>query len=248
MLSGLRRSLARHHQLAVAVLAVGLLFGGTRVGAQTNTRTEPPVVVVQGEGVVRLAPDQAFITLGAESRSRNPKEAQAANAEAMNAVQQKLAAAGVPKEAIRTVTVSLQLEYDYANGRQTPRGYVARNVIEVRVDALARLGEIMDAAVGSGATSIQGLRFDLKERAANERDALTRAVRDGMARAEAAASGANSTIDRVIRIEEHGVRVMPPVPIMADRVAMTAAAPPPTPVAEGEIEIRAAVTVTVAIK
>jgi uncharacterized protein YggE len=125
---------------------------------------------------------------------------------------------------------------------------VARNVIEVRVDDLNRLGDVMDAAVGSGATSIQGLRFDLKQREASERDALTRAVRDAMARAEAAAAGARTSIDRVIRIEESAVRVMPPVPMMAERMAVAGAAPAPTPVAEGEIEIRATVTVTVAIK
>jgi uncharacterized protein YggE len=218
------------------------------VEAQTNTRTDPPVVVVQGEGVVRHAPDQAFVTVGAESRSMTPREAQTANAQAMTGVQQKIAALGVPKDAVRTVTVTLHQEFDYANGRQTPRGYVARNVIEVRVDDLNRLGDVLDAAVGSGATSIQGLRFDLKQRDESERDALTRAVRDAMARAEAAAAGARTTIDRVIRIEEARVRVTPPVPMMADRMAMTAAQPAPTPVAEGEIEIRATVTVTVAIK
>jgi uncharacterized protein YggE len=217
------------------------------VEAQSTTRTELPVVVVQGEGVVRQAPDQAFVTIGAESRSRNPREAQSTNAQAMTAVQQKIAALGVPKDAVRTVTVTLQQEFDYADGRQTPRGYVARNVIEVRVDDLNRLGDVMDAAVGSGATSIQGLRFDLKQRDAIERQALTEAVRDAMARAEAAAVGARTTIDRVIRIEESRVRVTP-VPLMADRMAMTAAQPAPTPVAEGEIEIRATVTVTVAIK
>jgi uncharacterized protein YggE len=227
--------------------AASLVVGSSMSWAQGVPAAEPPVVVVQGEGVVRVAPDQAFVRIGAESRSRNPKEAQSANAEAMTAVQQRLATAGVPKDAVRTVSISLQQEFDFAGGRQTPRGYVARNVIEVRVDDLARLGEVMDASVGSGATSIQGLRFDLKERDANEREALRRAVADALARADAAASGAKRTVERVIRIAEAApVSVIRPE-AAAFRVA-AADAPASTPIAEGEIEIRAQVTVTAVIK
>jgi uncharacterized protein len=95
---------------------------------------------------------------------------------------------------------------------------------------------------------IHGLRFDLKNRSALEREALQRAVADGLARAEAAASGARRSVDRVVRIEEAGVKggPLPPQPMMAMRATVEAA--PPTPVAAGEIEIRAQVNVTVAIK
>ena len=166
----------------------------------------------------------------------------------MSAVQQKLAAAGIAKDAVRTVIVSLQQEFDYNNGRQTPRGYVARNIIEVRVDDLAKLGDVMDASVGSGATSIQGLQFDLKDRAATEREALTRAVADAMARAAAAAAGAKRTVDRVVRIDETpAVSQFRPQAAPFRTMAADAAAPT-TPVAEGELEIRAQVTVTAVIK
>src|SRR5690606_29584124 len=143
--------------------------------------------------------------------------------------------------------ISLQQEFDYAGGRQTPRGYVARNTIEVRVDDLGRLGEVMDASVGSGATSVHGLRFDLKQRNASEREALTLAVADAMLRAEAAASGAKRTVDRVVRIAEGAPISIVRPEAAAFRVA-AADQPAPTPVAEGEIEIRAQVTVTAVIK
>lgn len=231
----------------IVIACLGSLVLGTSPSwAQSAPAAEPPVVVVQGEGVVRQAPDQAFVRIGAESRSRNPKDAQNTNAEAMTAVQQRIAAAGVPKDAVRTVAISLQQEFDYTGGRQTPRGYVARNIVEVRVDDLARLGDVMDASVGSGATSIHGLRFDLKQRGAAEREALTLAVADALARAEAAASGAKRSVDRVVRIAEGA-----PVTVIRPEAAafrVAADAPASTPVAEGEIEIRAQVTVTAVIK
>ena len=51
------------------------------------------------------------------------------------------------------------------------------------MDDLTRLGDVLGASVSSGATSIHGLQFDLKERTKFEREALTRAVADATARA-----------------------------------------------------------------
>src|SRR5262245_60279633 len=237
------------HGLSIVLLAGGILALSTPgAAAQTPNPNEPPVIVVSGEGVVKAAPDQAFVRIGAETRSKVAKEAQSQNATAMSAVQQRLTAAGIPKDAIRTASFDLQMEYDYANGRQVPRGFVARNTIDVRVDDLSRISDVLDSVTASGATTIHGLRFDLKNRAGIEREALQRAVSDGMARADSAASGAKRAIDRVVRIEETGGRggPMPPQPMMAMRANMEPA--PSTPIAAGEIEIRAQVNVTVAIK
>jgi len=194
---------------------------------------------------VTAVPDQAWIRIGAENRSKVSKDAQARNAEAMTAVQQKLAALGIPKDAVRTIAIDLQMEYDYANGRQTPRGYVARNTIEVRVDDFAKLGDVLDAAVGSGATNLHGLRFDVKRREALEREAMQLAVVNALGRAEALAAGAKRSIDRVLRIEESSVSRGGEMPVMAMRMKAEDAG---TPVAAGELEIRAQVRLTASLR
>ena len=206
---------------------------------------EPPQVIVTGEGLVKATPDQAWINIGAENRSRISKDAQQRNAEAMTAVQQKIAAFGIPKDAIKTTAIDLQMEFDYANGKQTPRGYVARNTIEVRVDDLTKVGDVLDAVVNSGATMIHGLRFDVKERSQLEAAALQSAVKNAMAKATAVASGAGRVIDRVTKIEE--TSSVEPRPMMRE-YAMSARADAQTPVAPGELEIRAHVRLTAAIK
>ena len=163
--------------------------------------------------MVRRAPDQAFVTVSVESRARNPRDAQRQNAEAMTAVQQRIAAAGVPKDAVRTLGYNIQQEFDYVEGRRVARGYLARNAVEVRVDAIDRTGDILDAAVQAGATSVASVRFDLKDRAAAEREALRLAVVDARARADAAAAGAGRAVDRVLRIDD-----TPPGPASDRRV------------------------------
>jgi uncharacterized protein YggE len=208
---------------------------------------ETPSIVVSGEGIVKATPDQAWVRIGTESRSKTSRDAQQRNAEVMTAVQQKLASLGIPKDAIKTVGVDLQLEFDYQNGKQTPRGYVARNTIEVRVDDLAQVGGVLDAAVGSGATTIHGLRFDVKARETIEQEALKTAVGNAMTKANAVASGAKRAVDRIVRIEEVFVGGGGPQPMM-ERAVMMKMADTPTPVEAGEIEIRAQVRLTVAIK
>ena len=210
--------------------------------------SDTPVIVTTGQAVVQRAPDRAWVTIAAETRARTAAEAQRGNAEAMSAVIAKIKSAGISADAIQTVGYDLQPEFDYANGRQTLRDYVARNQVQVRVDALGTLGDVIGAAVASGATNVSGVRFDLKDRAEAEREALSHAVADAVARAQAAAAGARVTFDRVLRIEEDRDFVTPqprPVAMMA-RQSVEAA--PSVPVEAGQIEIRARVTVTSAIK
>lgn len=233
----------------IATVALALLLPSSTAMAQTAAPPpDDPVVVVSGEGLVKAAPDQAWVTLATESRSKKPNEAQQQNADTMAAVQQKLLAAGISKDAIRTVSYDLQLESDWVNGRQVPRGYVARNLVEVRLDDIARVGEVIDLAVTSGANAVHNVRFDLKSRDALEREALKRATADARQRAEAAAAGAGRAIDRVIRIEEPANRpVPPPVPVMS-RAAMAADERAQTPIVAGDIEIRATVVITATLK
>lgn len=209
--------------------------------------TNEPVVVASGQGLVLAVPDRAWITIGAESRASNPREAQRLNAEAMRPVQEKLRSAGIPSDAIRTVSYDLQEEVDYVNNKRVRRGYIARNAIEVRVDAIDRLGEYLDMAVGSGATSVNGIRFDLKDQAKLEREALRLAVADARAKVEAAAAGAGRTVDRIVRIEEQGV-VVPPMPVRMMREVAQATVDAAPPVSAGQTEIRARATVTASMK
>jgi uncharacterized protein len=233
----------------VAIVAM-VLVPMVASGQQTTTTAPPqePTVVASGQGIVFAVPDRAWITIGAESRASSPREAQRLNAEAMRPVQDKLKAAGIPADAIRTASYDVQYEWDFVNGKRVGRGYVARNTIEVRIDTVDRIGEYLEIAVGSGATSLGGIRFDLKDQARLEREALRLAVADARAKAEAAAAGAGKAIDRILRIEEQGV-VVPPIPIpMARQSLQAAAADAAPPISVGQAEIRARAIVTATLK
>jgi uncharacterized protein len=243
-------------QLAIAFMvaaattpaSAGVELAGTEAEveqAQEPTRAMPrDVVVVTSEAVVKRAAEIAIVTVTAQAQSKVPKDAQQQAAKAMTSVQQRLEQAGFSGKAVRTLRYSVQPEFDYVSGRQTLRGYVARNSIEVRVDPVDRAGEVLDIVVQSGATTVENLRFDLKDRTEIEREALTEAVKAARVRAEAAAAGAGRSIDRLVRVEDQSVSE-PPRPLATMRVEADAA---PTPIQPGEIEVRARVTVTAQLK
>ncbi|HEV8393263.1 MAG TPA: SIMPL domain-containing protein [Vicinamibacterales bacterium] len=205
------------------------------------------VVVVSGEGLVQATPDRAWIMVSAESRAPSPREAQRRTADLMRPVFDALRSARVPDEAVRTTGYDLQQEFDFTNGKRVARGYVARNSVEVRVDDVGRVGELLEAVVNQGATSVSGLRFDMKDQAKLEREAVRRAVTNARLKAEAAAAGAGRALDRLLRIQEAG-STPPPVPMPFARAVVAEAGGGAPPVAAGQIEVRAQVTVTFSLK
>ena len=231
----------------VCILNLAFFIAALPAYAQQPAAPAEPVVVTNGEGIVHVAPDRAWITISAESRASSAREAQRRNTEAMTPVLTKLKSSGVAADAIRTVAYDVQYEWDFVNGKRVGRGYVARNSVEVRVDNVERVGEYLEIAVASGATSLGGVRFDLKDRAKHEREALRLAVADARARADAVVAGAGRSIERIIRIEEWPVEGGPvPLPRMVRQELQVAAAAPP--IETGQTEIRARVTLTAVIK
>jgi uncharacterized protein len=234
-------------KLAALAMVLTLPMVQSAASAQPTTANDGAVVITSGEGVVKRAPDQAWVTIAAESRAKTPAEAQKLNADAMSGVMQKVKGIGLPAEAIQTSGYELRPEFDYANNRQTLRGYVARNAIEVRVDDLPKLGQVLDVAVAAGATSVSGIRFDIKERSNAEQTALQRAVADARTQANTAAQAAGMRVERVVRIEVQREPTMPPPrPLMAMRAEMAVSAEPP--IAPGELEVKVRVVMTSAIR
>ena len=224
---------------------LGLLVASAAVAAETWTG--PPVHVTIGEATIRVAPDRALVRLTTEARAPTAKAAQQAETQSMTNVRRELKQANVPDDAIRTLGYDLQQEFDYVQGKQTPRGFVARHVIEVRLDDVGALGDVIGRAVDSGAAAVSGIQFDVKARNDLERDALRKAVEDARARADAAAAGAGASVGGIIRLEEQRMPEGPrPMVLSRAMAADTAAAPPP--IAPGEIEIHSTVTLTSSLK
>ena len=123
-------------------------------------------------------------------------------------------------------------------------GYIAQQSLDVRVDTLANLGKVIDAA-GTAATSIGDIRYDTSKRTTLEGDALAMAVKDGVRRADQIAAAAGRSVLSVWHItDQHEPQMVPrPMALMA-----AAAKSAETTITPAEVEITASVTVTVILK
>jgi len=246
---------ARHAPAPIALLAtllLGLLAAATPAAAQTSP-DDPGVVVATGERVITVAPDQAWVMMSVDTRDERGPEARRLGAVAITSVRAALTATGLTVDAVQTVGFALHPEYDYTNGRQRMKGFVVSNQLQVRVDDVMKMAEVLDAVAGlalpaSSTATIGNLRFDLKDRAGVERQALRQAVQDAIERATAMALGAGQALGRVVRIDEG--RAPDAAMKFGEQVMMARAGDGPiaTPVSPSDIEIRAQVTVTVEIK
>jgi hypothetical protein len=244
------------NQVVVAVVAVSagalvvcaLAPSPARAQSAAVATADAPVIIAQGEASVKRAPDVAWAQIAVESRASKPEAARQKAADAMTSVMAALKRT-LPADAIRTSGYSVEPEMEYSGGSAQVKGYVARNQIEARVDDLEKLAGVLDASVSSGATTVSGVRFDVKARAQYEREALRLAVEDAMGRAQAMAAGAGRSVGTLLRVQEQRASVSPVFRSAQGmgRGAGTAAVVE-TPVAPGEIEIRGMVTVTVGIK
>jgi uncharacterized protein YggE len=219
-----------------------VLFCSPALAQESST----PTLVTTGEANVQRAPDVAYIGIAVETRATTPRAAQQQNAELMTAALKRLGDAGIAKDALKTTGLRVEQEFDYANGRRTSRGFVARNAVEARIDDVAKVGEVADLAVQGGATSVTGIRFELKDRAAAEREALKLAVADARARADAAAAGVGLSVGLIVKIEEARESVV--TPKMYTMAVRAEAGQAQTPVEAGFLDIHARVVLTVTIR
>lgn len=230
--------------LSTLVLAMPAL-----AAAQEHGNQNQQIVTMQGEGVVKRAPDRAWVTVGIEARARTSKEAQQQAAATMNAIVKALRAQGLDEDDIRTTSYNVNPEWEYRDSRRRLIGYVASNHLEVTIDDLAKVGPVIDAASEAGANNIGGVRFGLKDREQAEMDALARAVKDAQMRAKVAVEAAGRNLGQVVRIDETGRSMPPPMPMRDMLMAKAESAQAePTPIDPGEIEIRVNVSASFAIR
>ena len=200
----------------------------------------PRTVTVTGTGTVRVAPDIATLRLGVAVQRPSVAEAQAAAAETMRRVLDALAVAGIADADLRTTALSVHPQHDYPRDGTSPRltGYQVQNV----VSATRPRSRTVDTALAAGATTLDGLSFDVADPSVAESAARARAMAEARAKADELAAAADAVVVRVLSIAERGADAPIPVPrMMAER--MIAASAPPTPIEAGTSEVEAFVSV-----
>ena len=196
-------------------------------------------ISVTGTGTVESAPDMATLMIGVTTQGTTAAEALAANSKATEAVIARLTASGVESRDLQTSNLSINPNWTgYDSSTPTISGYVASNMLTVRVRALDTTGAVLDAAVADGANTLNGMTFGLADPEPAYKEARKEAVTDARAKAELLATAAGVKLGQVLSISDAGA-MTDPAPMYRDAVAAS-----PVPVGGGELGLVASVAVT----
>ena len=137
--------------------------------------------------------------------------------------------------------MSLGPVYDWRNNTQRIRAYQLTNIVTVTVRDLEKLGDVLDDGVTAGATSVEGITFDVADRNAAEAQAREAAVKDAKAKAETLATGVGVRITGVASMSESVS-----TPIWYDRqfAGAAVAEDAATPILAGSTDVTNSVSVT----
>ena len=241
--------------VGTGALLVGLVAGPVLAGAlapqpyqPVNGATDQPpehTISVAGLGKVVVVPDLATVRLGVDPRARHRqgrtggrrrvddprgrRDPQARHRGQGHRDRQRVAGPG--------------LQLPQQRGPQDPR-LPAPEHRHGHGPRRQHLSDVLDDGVAAGATSVEGISYDVADRAASEAKAREAAVADAKAKADTLASGLGVRISGVANVSESGLdpdgttRTWPVPAPSADRAAAG------TPVLPGTTDVVITVQVT----
>lgn len=198
------------------------------------------LITVTGEATIEATPDMATVSLGVTTDGATAAEAMAANTKALQAVIDRLKAAGIEDRDLQTSNLTLNPNWVGYDSGSTPKiaGYVASNMLNVRVRALNSLGTVLDASIADGANTLNGITFDLSAPRPAQDEARKAAVEDAKARATLLVEAAGASLGKIVSITENA-GYGSGMPMF--RAEASAA---PVPVASGQIGLTSSVTIS----
>lgn len=221
------------------VLMVMLLCLGMSSVAMAAPGPGPAVISVSGQGRADVAPDMATVNIGIVTTGKTAQLAQAENARVASDVTAALGQLGIFSKDIQT-HYTMSPVYEKGDYRKAV-GYRANNTVTVTVNDVAKAGQVIDAALSSGATDVNGLSFGLKDAKSVRNTALQMAVQDARSKADAIAAALGVKIVGIQNVKEDGGNFARYEVANARLAKLDGAAMADTPVNAGTVEVNAEV-------
>jgi uncharacterized protein YggE len=185
------------------------------------------------------------VTIGVTNPAQNAVDAAAENARRFESILGALHSFGLNDRQLLTSRYNLTQNFEYPkNGQPKPSGFVARSTIRAEVHRLEDLGKIIDASIASGATEVTGVQFLASNTDEARRTAMTEAVKQARADADAMARAAGGSLGRLIALNSGGISQ--PIynarqNVQLEGAVLTSAGASPTSIVPGDLLVTAQV-------
>ena len=222
------------------VLFLTIMFMTMSYGQEIK---QVPLINVNGEGKVKVAPDQVCISATVETKGNNAKDVKKQNDEKMDAVLKFIKKMNVPTADFKTKQVALNPQYDYEKKKTS---YNATQTVEIVLKDLSKYDELMEGLVQQGINRIDKVSFETSKLVQLQSDARKLAMKDAKVKAEDYVSVLGQKVGKAFVISDNSQIYQPQPMYAAMRMKESADAMGASneTLAIGEIEVTANVSVS----
>ena len=207
-------------------------------------------LTAHGHGEIKVKPDIARLTAEVLTHDKHQAQAVQDNARRMTALVAAIKGMGVAEKDIQTQDYTVSPQYDYSNGQTHLTGYQVTNSVQVTLRDFTQVGALIDTVTQVGVNQLDGVSYDLSDRAAAQDQALSVAVRDARRRATAMADAVGVPLGSPLSLSDGEPAPIQPIfmPRMQGPMLMGVASQAPmTPISAQDITVTADVTLVYAL-
>lgn len=210
--------------------------------SQMHAQETKPMITVNGEGKIKVTPDQVSFLVSVETKGSKAAEVKKANDSKIDGVLKYIKKMGIAKEDFQTTRVSLNDQYDYEKKKHN---YVAVQSIEILVKDLAKYDELMEGLVDSGVNNIGNIEFKSSQIEMHKTKARIAAIKNAKEKAQDYVGALGQKMGAAYTIIDNSLNdyPRPRYEMMAMKMADNILGGNET-LAAGEIEITASVSVS----
>ena len=221
-------------------LIIALVF---MANSYAQEQKQVPMINVSGEGKVKVAPDQASISISIETKGTKAEDVKKENDKKMDGILKFIKKSNIATEDFQTQRISLNPNYDYEKKKYS---YIATQSVQILLKDLSKYDALMEGLVNEGINRIDNVEFKSSKMLQLQSDARKLAIKDAKAKAEDFVAVLGQKVGKAILISDNSQSYIPQPRMYAMKsMAMdkSESAPRET-LAIGEIEITANVSVS----
>jgi len=184
------------------LLVIGLFMSACSTPSAITVSSPAPIpqISASGSGLVYAVPDIAYIYIGVRSEGKSVADALKKNNQAAKDIKDALVVQKVAEKDIQTSSFNVYPQQYNAAGQSVPTFYVVENTVYVTIRNLDDIGTILDLVANNGANSINGVYFDLSDKASVQEQARQMAIEEAKKQAEQIASLTGVKLGKLLSI------------------------------------------------
>jgi uncharacterized protein YggE len=172
----------------------------TGLSATAQEFRQMPLITTNGEGKIKITPDQVAISVSVESKGDKAADVKKTNDTKIDAVIKYIKKMGVPAEDYQTQRVYLNDEYDYDKKKHN---YVATQTIRILLKDIKKYDPLMEGLVETGINGINGIEYLSSQMDKHKTEARRLAVLDAKKKATELASALGQSIGSAFTVNDN---------------------------------------------